>query len=366
MISDDDRVWTGGLALRIEPDGTQPDGHRAQLPECVRTGDRLVRRSLAERQRRPGDDLPDDVVDGRRERRLFQRRRHALLAGGSPSRSGHVHGPLAPGRPGRAAGGRQHRRRRAGRRRPLRKRRARKSVPGHAPERRCRPQRDLRLSRAAARRRLRARALRLPVEPGRARHQLHLEPGRSRSAQVVPAERRGRRPRRRHLRRRLVRPDRRRPSDAGRERVRPHLSHRTERPQAHDAGDRPEHDRGTDSRPVEPGSQRPGQRIRAPRRPPAPPRCRPSRNCSRTPIRSSARAQSGCSPRSVPKACARSNVSSPMAIRRFESPPSAHCAASSRRSSPRRAASPPTRRRRSAARWRWRCVAHRSTRAATS
>ena len=32
--------------------------------------------------------------------------------------------------------------------------------------------------------------------------------------------------------------------------LRPHLSHRAERPQAHDAGDRPEHDRGTDSRPA--------------------------------------------------------------------------------------------------------------------
>ena len=96
---------------------------------------------------------------------------------------------------------------------------ARESVPGHAAERRCRAQRGLRLSRAAARRRLRPRALRLPLEPGRAQHELHLEPGRSRSAQVVPAERRGRRPRRRHLRRRLVRSDRRRPSDAGRERA---------------------------------------------------------------------------------------------------------------------------------------------------
>ena len=149
-MSDDDRVWTGGLALRIDPDGTRLTVHRAQLPQRLRAGRRLVRRSLAERQRRSGDDLPHDVADGRRERRLLQRRRLALLAGRSPSRAGHVHGALAPGGSGRAAGRRQHRRRRARRRRPLRERRARRALPRPAPERRCRPQRDLRLSAEAA------------------------------------------------------------------------------------------------------------------------------------------------------------------------------------------------------------------------
>ena len=147
---------------------------------------------------------------------------------------------------------------------------------------------------------------------------------------------------------------------------RPHLSHRAEGAEAHGARRRPEHARGPGSRPGEPGGERPRPADSLACRPPAQPRCRSSRNCSRTPILSCAPGRSGCSPRSVPKACARRNVSSPMATRRFESPPSAHCAASSRLSWARLASSPVTARRRSAAKWRWPCAAHRSTRAATS
>ena len=38
MVSDDGRVWTGGLVLRVEPDGTRLARARAQLPQRLRAG----------------------------------------------------------------------------------------------------------------------------------------------------------------------------------------------------------------------------------------------------------------------------------------------------------------------------------------
>ena len=165
-----------------------PDRAGPQLPQRLRARGRLVRRSLAERQRRSGHDVPDDLADGGCERRLFQRRWLEVLAGRSAARAGYVHGALAPGGPRRAAGRRQHRRRRARRRRTLRGRPARRPLPRPAPQCGCRPQRDLRVSGEDAGRRLHARALRVRVEPGHAERELRLESSRPGSTQVVPAE----------------------------------------------------------------------------------------------------------------------------------------------------------------------------------
>ena len=123
MVSDDGRVWTGGLALRIEPDGTR----LTVLAHNFRNAYELAVDSFGDLWQNDNDDqvmtcrmtwLMEGANAG-----YFSADGIALLAGRSPARAGHVHGALAPGRPRRAAGGRQHRRRRAGRRRPLRERR---------------------------------------------------------------------------------------------------------------------------------------------------------------------------------------------------------------------------------------------------
>ncbi len=157
LVSDDGRVWTGGLGLRMEPDGTRLTVAGAQLSQRLRARRRFVRRPLAERQRRSGDGVPHDLVDGGRERRLLQRRRVEILAGRSAARAGYVHGALASGRSRRAACRRQHWRRRAGWRGSPRGRPARPALPRPAPQRGRRTERDLRIPSAAARRWLHAR-----------------------------------------------------------------------------------------------------------------------------------------------------------------------------------------------------------------
>ena len=116
--------------------------------------------------------------------------------------------------------------------------------------------------------------------------------------------------------------------------LRPHLSHRAEGAEAHDAGRRPEHDsRVRFARCSSPAvNVRAGgfARLKASGRGSAAGR---RRSCSPTPIPfHRARAIWLLAGARARQACATWSVSSPMPIRRSESPPSARCAGSSRRS----------------------------------
>ena len=111
MVSDDGRVWTGGLGLRMEPDGTR----LTVLAHNFRNAYELAVDSFGDLWQNDNDDqvmtcrmtwLMEGASAG-----YFSADGIAILAGRSAARAGYVHGALAPGRPGRAAGWRQHRRR---------------------------------------------------------------------------------------------------------------------------------------------------------------------------------------------------------------------------------------------------------------
>ena len=279
MVSDDGRVWTGGLGLRMEPDGTR----LTVLAHNFRNAYELAVDSFGDLWQNDNDDQVMAcrmtwLMEGA-QRRILQQRRDAILAGRSAARAGHVHGALASGRSRRAACRRQHGRRRAGWRRSLRGRPARRSIPRPAPQRRCRPERDLRILPKPQRRGIRARALRFRVEPRRHRienyiwnrvdqdrrkwfrpsdvavgadgaiyvadwydpivggHQMHDGKGYGRIYRVTPKGR-----------------------------------------SARDAVDRSADDRGSDPGAAQPGGQRAEQRLRAAEGEGQPRRCRPSRS----------------------------------------------------------------------------------------
>ena len=213
---------------------------------------------------------------------------------------------------------------------------------GHAAERRCRAQRGLRLSAEAARRRLRARALRLPLEPGRAERELHLEPGRS----AIGASGSGRATS-------PSAPTARSTSPTGSIRSSAAIRCTTRKGygriyritpkgrQADDAGDRSDDDRGADSGAAQPGGQRSRRAgssgLKAGGAAALPAVEKRARGRQSVPSRAGDLAARRARAR---RACAKSSVSSPMPIRRSASPRSARCAGQAVGPRARRAASP--------------------------
>ena len=188
MVSDDGRVWTGGLALRMEPDGTR----LGVVAHNFRNAYELAVDSFGDLWQNDNDDqvmtcrmtwLMEGAnagyfsADGTR---FWQADRRP----GQDTFTAHWHqddpGVLPAGDntgAGAPAGVVRYESDLLGSR-----------LSRHAVERRRRPQRRVRFSPGRAWRGLRAGAVRLRLEPGRPERELHLEPGRSGSPQVVPAK----------------------------------------------------------------------------------------------------------------------------------------------------------------------------------
>ena len=317
-----------GLALRIEPDGTR----MTVLAHNFRNAYELAVDSFGDLWQNDNDDQVMTcrttwLMEGANAGYFSADGTRFWQADRRPGQD-YVHGALAPGRSRRPAGRRQHRRR------ALR-------LASSATRATCSASRyrGLLLSADAgrnvifgyhaegARRRVRARAFRFPVEPRRAERELHLESGRSGSTQVVSAERR--RGRRRTAR--STWPTGTIRSSAG-TRCRTarataaSTASRRKAANAHDAVDRFEHDRRSDPGAAQSGGQRAQQRLRSGSKPRAPRRCTAVKRVLADPnpyhraraIVAAGAARSGRRPRSRAPARRR-------ATRRSASPRSARC-----------------------------------------
>ena len=222
MVSDDGRVWTGGLGLRMEPDGTR----LTVVAHNFRNAYELPVDSFGDLWQNDNDDqvmtcrmtwLMEGAnagyfsADGTRywqaDRRpgqdTFTAHWHQDDPGVLPA--GDNTGAGAPAGVARYEG------------RP-----ARPALPRPAPQRRRRTECDLRVPSAAAWRWVHARAVRVRLEPG-APNENYIWNRSTRTGASGSGRATSPSARRRDLRRRLVRPDRRRPPDARRQRLRPHL-----------------------------------------------------------------------------------------------------------------------------------------------